>query len=802
MKGLVFTLLCLFSLNITAQNATVKGNVTDEEFGEPLFGVTIITADGEGTTTDIDGNFELKLSPGAYDLRFSYVGFEEQTRFINLKPNQTKEIKLVMGEEAQMMETVVVKAGKFTKKLEKEVVSIDVVTAEVIENNVATDLEDAVRTVPGLQVIDGQPSIRGGSGYAYGAGSRVIVVVDGMPMMTADRGDIKWDYISLETVEQLEVLKGASSVLYGASALNGVINVITKWPKAKPETSLSVYNKIFGAPKRNETKWWGTNRHETGSYISHLQRINKFDLVVGANLHQLSSWMDGDDEHRMRMTFKTRYRPGIDRLTLGINGNIMKSYEELYIIWADADNNILKPLGGNSPSFEFVNWNLDPWLTFFDKKDGKHSFKGRFYNTAQLLSNNERNVGNFAYADYSYYREFPHNFQMIAGTNFQSGFAKYRDNDRLSINTYAVYGQVEKKIKRLTLSAGFRGEMPVSELIEDLNFIPSFRFGANYAARGNNYFRASFGQGYRFPSYLELFVETEITSGIDLRKNPELQPEQGWSAEIGWKKAFEIKNFKNEFDIAGFWSEYQNMIEFGFGADLTGGLTDAEIGFQSTNIQKTRIAGLEVSWNTKGKIGKVPITTNIGYTYIYPVDLSSYTYTDSLEQALDTLIQNNSDAGYFLANMFRAFKSQPGDDELNDIMKYRFRHAVSGDIAVQLGEKFELGTSFNFYSHMENIDSVFLGQGSVPIDGGGQIYLTPGLLDLLIGRNEPIPGLTAWREENAGGNFILNVRAKYLFNDKITLQVGVENLFNREYSLRPAMLEPPRTYVMQFKMDF
>ncbi|MBK6986176.1 MAG: TonB-dependent receptor plug domain-containing protein [Bacteroidetes bacterium] len=78
-------------------------------------------------------------------------------------------------------------------------------------------------------VSDGQASIRGGSGYSYGAGTRVLMLVDEMRMISADAADIKWNYLPLENLEQVEVIKGAASALFGSSAMNGVINMRTAY---------------------------------------------------------------------------------------------------------------------------------------------------------------------------------------------------------------------------------------------------------------------------------------------------------------------------------------------------------------------------------------------------------------------------------------------------------------------------------------------------------------------------------------------------------------------------------------------
>src|SRR2546430_6251211 len=71
-------------------------------------------------------------------------------------------------------------------------------------------------------------NIRGSTGYVQGLGTRVLLLVDGVPANQGDRGGINWDLVPLEDVARVEVVKGAGSALYGSAALGGVVNVITR----------------------------------------------------------------------------------------------------------------------------------------------------------------------------------------------------------------------------------------------------------------------------------------------------------------------------------------------------------------------------------------------------------------------------------------------------------------------------------------------------------------------------------------------------------------------------------------------
>ncbi|GIV43366.1 MAG: hypothetical protein KatS3mg035_0489 [Bacteroidia bacterium] len=79
-----------------------------------------------------------------------------------------------------------------------------------------------------------QPNIRGSAGYTYGSGTRVLTMLDGLPMISADRSGTNFDMLPTDNIKQVEVIKGASSVLFGAGAMGGVINVLTADPTIVP----------------------------------------------------------------------------------------------------------------------------------------------------------------------------------------------------------------------------------------------------------------------------------------------------------------------------------------------------------------------------------------------------------------------------------------------------------------------------------------------------------------------------------------------------------------------------------------
>ena len=101
---------------------------------------------------------------------------------VNIVANEMLTQDFMLSEESTLFNTIVVSASKYEKKLSEETVSIEVVGSDLLENNNIVDAEESLRKVPGVFIVDGQANIRGSSGWAYGAGSRVLVLYDDIPL--------------------------------------------------------------------------------------------------------------------------------------------------------------------------------------------------------------------------------------------------------------------------------------------------------------------------------------------------------------------------------------------------------------------------------------------------------------------------------------------------------------------------------------------------------------------------------------------------------------------------------------------
>ncbi len=775
----ILTVLFFYSCLLHGQNTgVVKGIVKDKLTNENLPGATLILDKITGTSTDVNGEFTLKTAEGTYTLVCDMMGYTKFSQLITIKANDTVIVTILINADVsgnQLLDEVVVSAGKFEQKLSDITVSMEVIKPELIENKNTTSLDIIMNQVPGVTVADGQASIRGGSGFSYGAGSRVLLLVDEMPMLSADANDIKWNYLPLENLEQVEVIKGAASALFGSSALNGAINLRTAYAKDKPVTKVTVFYGSYDAPQRNSLKWWrGTSQTQKGVNFSHAEKINNWDLVIGGHMYDDDGYRYLETEKRQRINANIRYnfKGKLRGLALGVNTNMMETEGGLFFLWQNADSAYI-PQGHDIQKYDNKRFNIDPYINYLFRKGGKISLRTRYF-----LTDNKNNKGQGAraelyYSELQYQKRFNNNLNFTAGAVVMEqqvlGDSLYGKHTGIN---YAGYLQLDKKFGKLTTSLGLRGEYYkvdtaytrgyISPKINKLPFQPVLRAGLNYHLFNFTFLRASFGQGYRFPSIAEKYISTSV-SALKVYPNYNLQPERGWSAEIGIKQGFTIGGFKGFLDVAGFWTEYQNMVEFIF--DIYGPKTgffanDVKYaGFKSQNTGRARINGIDVTVTGAGKIGPINVSLLTGYTYTNPIDPNYNSKTDTLG----------------LSGV--------------KILKYRNRHLFKNDIQLDY-KKFSIGFSTRYYSFMENIDRRFV--TSILHE-----YSTPSTNFDDVPSTYILPGLKEYREKYHTGIWIHDLRISYRVTKIVKTSFLVNNLFNTEYSARPGDIRPPRMFIMQ-----
>ena len=237
-----------------------------------------------GIAADLNGNFDLEIPPGSYTFIVTYTGMLSDTIPLVIGEGQTIERLIRMKVYLSELSGVEIKVGRFDQQIEELTVSMEVIRPEQIENKNTSSIEQILDYTPGLNILDGEPQIRGGSGFTFGVGSKVGVFIDGMPALSGDANRPYWELIPVENIKQIEVIKGASSVLSGSSALSGAIYIRSATPQLKPLTKFRVYSGLYSNPKYGSMKWWKNAPIIGGISFMHSRIQNSTDIVIGGEI--------------------------------------------------------------------------------------------------------------------------------------------------------------------------------------------------------------------------------------------------------------------------------------------------------------------------------------------------------------------------------------------------------------------------------------------------------------------------------------------------------------------------------------
>ena len=895
----------------------VSGVVTDFQTREPLIGVTVCDENdpSKGTITDLDGHYTILVDtrkPAM--LSFSYVGYDTETRSVN---SLMKVLNVPLLTHNEILDEVVVTAGRFEQRSTDVTVSMEVLKPQALRSQAPTDLSATLQTLPGVEIIDKQPSIRGGGGWTYSVGSRCQVLMDGMSILNPKTGEINWNNVPLENVGQVEVIKGASSVLYGSSALNGVINVRTQRPGLKPETKISGYVGIYDNYK--DYAYTGARLPlYYGAEASHSRRVGNFDVSGAISGFKDEGFRKQSFNDRVRLGGNLTYHQPMEAgkyMTMGANVNYVANQYGDFFIWRSPKQPVLPSPLTNMGRKEH-NFNIDPFWNYDDADKGiSHKIRARFYLTSDnlttpsatmsteelakwavqsfdfdkikgyydqvkgymdlgvkmenallatftdvakpvmdenwldavkagvdlvknglgytgtiaelqdavayamnLLANNDPTRPELTYngyLDYQFAKQWNSGVRLTTGVNWNHITNTANITGTHHTDNVAAYLQYDHRIAdKLSLSAGMRLEYyRMDDHYKEANIQigkwlcpvrPVFRAGLNWEIYKAGFLRASFGQGYRNPSITEKFARKDI-GGVGVYPNHDIKPESGFNAEIGYKQLYKFGPITGSLDVAAFYTEYRNMIEYQFGLfrnsdfaminSMDDVLSEAEkmiddikttkslsnagigIGAQFVNVNHARIYGCEVS--TAGNVAiqkEMNLRYSIGYTFTEPEDMDNAkrieeekTYTDPLQ------MKNKSNDSKYL--------------------KYRNKHSFKTTIDYNY-KWLSLGINMMYRSKMLAVDYIMVDERE---------KAEPDLMDyarkFIFGYEDGVSLHDYWMDHNKGV-FTMDLRASVRFKEHVEVQFLINNLLNTEYSFRPMALAAPRTFVCRLNLTF
>lgn len=808
-------LLIFIPQNIIAQY-TFCGTVYDQDGATALPFVEITSpCMPDLAYTDANGNFEFSVRESECTFTFSYSMYTSTTievEFSSKHPKVMKRVNLVP--EFVQMDNLIVKAEKLDHDPKTATNSIMIMSPEAAGVIEPSNVGELVDKMPGVAVVDNEPQIRGGSGFSSGMGSRVLILLDDIPFLRPDAGRPMWSFIPMEDVKTIEVYKGASSVLYGSSALTGAINVLTAYPGVKPKTKVTLHAGIYDNPKDDYKKSWGNvNPMLWGASFLHSRIIKRnWDLVIGGEYFDDQSYIgpeypvtqaksnEGKYEMRARLNFNLRYRAQkIKNLCASLSGNFMYSENAQSFFWYDSDTNMYRTYDGSLSVFKEFMFYVDPCVSYIAPDGSQHSFNNRItYSDNNEATGAQNALSTMVYDEYQYTKMIKkiglgvtagivNNYTRSFGCVF-NGSQGSLEPGLMTMDNMSVYAQLEKKFfknQNLSLVVGGRWEAFWADTCErntnpdarrEFKQMPIFRAGINYQIPSSmTSFRASFGQGYRYPSIGERFISISV-GNYGFYPNKELVPETSWNVEFGIAQPYRVGSFEGYFDVAAYHQEFKNFIEFAFGSWGSTGTFLNDMGFMYLNTGDASITGVDASLLGHGEIGKnVEMTFLVGYTYSYPI-------TKNKEGVYYTNPTNGQDYTY----------ETTASDPSKGILKYRIQHNAKLNLGFEFIKKIGFEVGCTYYSAMKNVDGMFFDMDCLNPDNAPavqQFWANMGAL--------PFRGYANYFRNHTKGSFTLDLSLSYKILENLEVSFAVKNVLNNEYTLRPMYLEAPRNYNMK-----
>jgi outer membrane receptor protein involved in Fe transport len=285
-------LFFLLQLPITWCIAQIQGRVTEADTGSPLPGATIRLIDTSlHATTNSKGEFILTpTGPQApFRLRISYVGYTTREVTAEALPAN---LNVQLETDMSLLGTVVVTASRGQREMYDLPLRVHVLKKEAVDAIPALSADDYLMAIPGVTVRRGASFLGSGNVSLRGAGNeagRTLVLVDGVPVNKSDGGSVNWNAINPGDIQQLEVMKGPGSSIYGGNAMGGVINLISPLPHSKLQGRVSqtagsfdTYNTQTRLSGRTEQMHWAVNgryRQSDGYITTPADEIDEYSVA-------------------------------------------------------------------------------------------------------------------------------------------------------------------------------------------------------------------------------------------------------------------------------------------------------------------------------------------------------------------------------------------------------------------------------------------------------------------------------------------------------------------------------------------
>jgi outer membrane receptor for ferrienterochelin and colicins len=610
MRIVTLTLLILFGHSLFAQQKIL---VIDNETNQPVPGVYIELLDAQkqkvdAQITDIDGKTLFNLV-GDFTFVASHVSYTTQSGNLS---SASYEIKLVPS--TTTLNDIVVTGQYHPQSAENSVYSVRSIDNETIQNQGAIKLSDVLSKELNIRLMPDMATGETGISIQGMKGSNVKILVDGIPLVGRNGNGSGADIsqINLNTIERVEIVEGPMAVNYGANALGGVINLITK--------SNSAEKFQLGASVQAETvddKISSSDGKYTANINGNYWLNDKLSIGTNLGVTRFNGYQGEETGREMQWNPKTQYlgdiKVGYKTKNLNVYYKFDYLYEDIYDAGSVATgqtiafdekfitNRFIHQIQANGALYDGNRYSL--MFSYSDNNRNKNRF------IKDLVTGEKTNAVSTGAQDTTQYQAFVTrgtysavevstwiDFEVGYDINLEATTGGRLVDESQTIQDYAIYSSAEFKLfNKLKIRPGIRFSYNSKF---DSPIVPSIN--VKYSPSAKIDLRAAYGRGYRAPGLRELYMEF-IDATHRVYGNDQLVPETSHHID----GAFVYKTHKQSLtlnsEISAFYNDITNLIDFAY--------SETDAGYAKyTNIGEFKSIGVNIKerlvWdNLEGGLG-------------------------------------------------------------------------------------------------------------------------------------------------------------------------------------------------------
>jgi outer membrane receptor for ferrienterochelin and colicins len=594
MKNIYLLLVLPFYL----MASEISGTIKDKNTGDPLSFVNVFFEGTDvGTTTNEDGYFSIANLPfNEGMLNASIIGYEPFTKELNLPISSPLKINL---EKTLIEMSSIVITGTRTERYLKDVpVTTQVLKGLKLRESGPMDVSHILGEMTGVSTVENQF----GTGLELsGFGSEhILVLVDGIELLGRVDGQLDISQIPTDQIERIEVVKGASSALYGSEAMGGIIHIITKKPQKDFSISASGDAGSYGRNNGNISLMGGVGNWQSKIFAN----IRRYG---GNKLNNNSLWENGNEYNKYNSGIRlenTNVLDGIVRLDSKLF--FEKQKLEIEGLFEDVSDNLRLT---NRLEYE-GNRETIKYKTGIEYSHFDHDYE-RFVLSSGYKKSSDTTIDGLFKTDMT--------FQIDKTNNLFNGGLGYENetiqSDRITPNSQQsnlLYGFLQNEWQinqKLTFLSGIR--------LDNHSVFGSYyspKISLMYKPEPISRIRLSYGKGFKAPTFKEMFFDFYVTY-IEghISGNPDLKPEISNSIILDIER-WQTSRYHGRVNI--FYNEIRNLIDYvnyGYNED---GISE----WKKENIYRAITKGFDIDF-TYFLTPKVEFA--IGYSYLDAWDVDN-----------------------------------------------------------------------------------------------------------------------------------------------------------------------------------